>query len=164
MLAILIVSFLSLYALYVVYGHLSSPLRNVPTAHPTSPFSGIWILSRTLVGRRNHSIHAAHLKHGPIVRLGPSEISINDPALVKAVYSAGNGFDKPVWYHIFTNYGFGPHPFFSQPLTHICVDLSPYLHCSIASHTPRGKGCCPTSIRIHPFQIRPLSPQQPARV
>lgn len=105
MLAILMVSLLPLYALYVVYEHLTSSLRNIPTAHPTAPFSSLWILSKTLKGQRNRSIHEAHLKHGPIVRLGPEEISINDPALVKAVYSAGSGFDKPAWYHIFTNYG-----------------------------------------------------------
>lgn len=115
MLAILIVSSLPLYVLYVVYEYLNSPLRNIPAAHPTTPFSSLWILSRTLMGRRNHSIHAAHLKHGSIIRLGPSEISINDPALVKTVYSAGNGFDKPAWYHIFTNYGFESHPFLLTP-------------------------------------------------
>lgn len=105
MLAVLIVSLLPLYVLYVVYGHLTSSLRNVPTAHPTAPFSSLWILCKTLAGQRNRSIHEAHLKHGPIVRVGPEEISINDPALVKAVYSAGSGFDKTAWYHIFTNYG-----------------------------------------------------------
>lgn len=29
---------------------------------------------------------AAHLKYGPIVRVGPNEISFADPAVVKTIY------------------------------------------------------------------------------
>jgi unspecific monooxygenase len=51
-----------------------------------------------------HAIYAAHKKHGPIVRLGPNELSVNciDGGL-RSVY-AGN-FEKAPWYQIFMNYG-----------------------------------------------------------
>lgn len=113
MLTTVIIAFLPiLYALLVIHEYLSSPLRNVPSAHPTAPFSRFWIVSKKLRDQRNRSVHEAHLKYGPVIRLGPSEVSINDPALVKAVYSTGSGFDKPAWYNIFTNYGFGSFLFF----------------------------------------------------
>ncbi|KAL8725371.1 MAG: hypothetical protein Q9166_007387 [cf. Caloplaca sp. 2 TL-2023] len=50
------------------------------------------------------TIHKAHLKHGPIVRLGPNEVSINcvDGGL-RTVYAGG--FEKPYFYDQFQNYG-----------------------------------------------------------
>ncbi|KAH8150208.1 uncharacterized protein LAJ45_05894 [Morchella importuna] len=93
------------FLLHSLYTHLRCPLRRIPSAHPIAPFTRLWILSRTLTGRRNRSIHAAHVKHGPVVRLGPTEISINDPSLIKSVYAR---LDKSPWYYIFTNYGSKP--------------------------------------------------------
>ena len=49
-------------------------------------------------------IHNAHLKHGPIVRLGPNELSVNciDGGL-RTIYAGG--FEKPDWYpNLFYNY------------------------------------------------------------
>ncbi|KAI4178626.1 MAG: hypothetical protein LQ346_007378 [Caloplaca aetnensis] len=50
------------------------------------------------------TIHEAHLKYGPIVRLAPNEISINcvDGGL-RTVYAGG--FEKPYFYDQFDNYG-----------------------------------------------------------
>jgi hypothetical protein len=43
------------------------------------------------------------MRHGPVVRIGPNEVSINTMAAVKTVY--GGGFDKHAWYSLFDNYG-----------------------------------------------------------
>ena len=49
-------------------------------------------------------MHAAHQKHGPIIRLGPNEISVNQvDGGIRTVY--GGGFEKGEWYRIFDNYG-----------------------------------------------------------
>ncbi|EEH43034.2 uncharacterized protein PADG_07854 [Paracoccidioides brasiliensis Pb18] len=55
--------------------------------------------------RGNRTIHDAHQKYGPIVRLGPSEISINcvDNG-IRTVYAGG--FEKHDWYpRVFGAYG-----------------------------------------------------------
>ena len=44
----------------------------------------------------NSTIRALHAKHGPIVRLGPNELSVNSAASLKTIY--GGGFDKSDFY------------------------------------------------------------------
>jgi hypothetical protein len=48
-------------------------------------------------------VHAAHLKHGSVVRLAPNELSMNDIGGLRTVYAGG--FEKGQWYSIFDNYG-----------------------------------------------------------
>ena len=90
---------------FLIYPILFSPLASVPAAHPSAPFSPAWILAQRYRNRANAAIHRAHARHGPVVRLGPAELSINcvDGGL-KAVY-AGN-WAKPAWYpRQFENFG-----------------------------------------------------------
>ena len=48
----------------------------IPNAHFTSAFSSLWILWKRYKEQENRAIHAAHVKHGDIVRLGPNEVSV----------------------------------------------------------------------------------------
>jgi len=87
-----------------------SPLRLVPSAHPTAPFSPLWILYKRYTFQENKTIHDAHLKHGSVVRLGPNEVAVNTiPHGVKTIYS-GN-FVKHRWYDQMTNFGNVPNMF-----------------------------------------------------
>jgi len=97
-------SLLAIYR-YVIYPAFFSPLSKIPNAHPTSAISPAWILWTRLKSRENRAVHAAHEKHGSIVRLAPNEISVNCVnGGLRTVY--GGGFDKPDWYpNIFDNYG-----------------------------------------------------------
>ncbi|KAL1970641.1 hypothetical protein VTN77DRAFT_4285 [Rasamsonia byssochlamydoides] len=90
---------------YFLYPVLFSPLSKIPNAHPTAPISPIWIIWKRFRGQNNRTIHAAHERLGPIVRLGPSEISINCvEGGIKTVY--GGGFEKHDWYpRVFGSYG-----------------------------------------------------------
>lgn len=83
---------------------LFSPLSKIPSAHFTASFSPVWILWVRYRWKENRTIHAAHQKHGPIVRLGPNEVSVNCvDGGIKTVY--GGGFEKAKWYwNLFTNY------------------------------------------------------------
>ncbi|KAH6680460.1 cytochrome P450 monooxygenase-like protein [Halenospora varia] len=98
-------SVLSLLVFYkfIIYPAFISPLSKVPTAHWSSPFSPLWILWTRYTNYENRSVHAAHLKHGPVVRLGPNELSVNDLGGLRTVYAGG--FEKGQWYSIFDNYG-----------------------------------------------------------
>jgi hypothetical protein len=82
---------------WAVYPIFLSPLSKIPNAHPTVPISAVWILWKRFKGQNNRTIHAAHQRLGPIVRLAPSEVSVNcvDEG-IKTVYAGG--FEKHDWY------------------------------------------------------------------
>lgn len=100
-------SFVLLYLVYkyLIYPSFLSPLSKIPNAHATSPFSPFWILWKRYSEQENRSIHAAHVRHGDIVRLGPNEVSVAcvDEG-IRTIYSGG--FEKWPWYeNQFKNYG-----------------------------------------------------------
>jgi hypothetical protein len=90
---------------YVLYPAFLSPLSKLPNAHFTSSISPAWILWTRYTERNNVSTHNAHRKHGPIVRLAPSEISINCvDGGIRTVYTGG--MEKHSWYpDQFASYG-----------------------------------------------------------
>ncbi|KAK4230118.1 hypothetical protein QBC38DRAFT_55354 [Podospora fimiseda] len=88
---------------YIIYPAFFSPLSQIPNAHWSAPFSSFWILKVRFFRYENRTLAAAHRRLGSVIRLGPQELSINDLASVRTVYQGG--FDKPVWYSVFDNYG-----------------------------------------------------------
>ncbi|KAK8045018.1 hypothetical protein PG993_005042 [Apiospora rasikravindrae] len=100
--AFLLLAALSLLR-FVLYPVLFSPLAQVPKAHWSCGVSPIWILWARYTNKENRTIGEAHRRYGPIVRLAPNEVSINDMESVKTVYQGG--FDKHQWYSVFNNYG-----------------------------------------------------------
>jgi len=88
---------------FIIYPLFLSPLSKVPNAHWTSPIAPLWILWVRFHCKENRTLHAAHLKYGPVLRLAPNELSVNDMAGVRTVYTGG--FEKGQWYSIFDNYG-----------------------------------------------------------
>jgi hypothetical protein len=85
-----------LYALYrfVVAPVFISPLAKIPAAHPTSSFSPAWILWTRWCSRENATVLDAHERLGPLVRLGPNEISVN----------CVNGGIRTVSHHVILTY------------------------------------------------------------
>jgi hypothetical protein len=104
----------------VIHPAFFSPLAQIPNAHWSAPFSPIWILSIRFARKENRTLHAAHRRLGPIIRVGPNELSINDIDSVHAVYQGG--FEKPAWYSVFDNYGYGN--MLDRRCTDICSHLS----------------------------------------
>jgi cytochrome P450 len=82
-----------------------APSDGIPLLHSLSAVSSLPILIPTLLSRRNATIHRAHTRHGSIVRLSPTEISISSPAALSTVYTS---FPKHSWYNVFHNYGVAP--------------------------------------------------------
>lgn len=82
-----------------------SPLSRIPNAHWSAPVSPVWILWKRYKGLNNRTIHEAHERLGPVVRLAPSEVSINCvEGGIKSVYTGG--FEKHEWYpRVFGSYG-----------------------------------------------------------
>ncbi|KAH8663873.1 cytochrome P450 family protein [Ilyonectria robusta] len=88
------------YALYPVF---VSPLRKLPAAHWTCHFCSLWILLARKNKQENNSLFKAHLEYGPVVRIGPNEVSADGVEAIRAIYQGG--FEKGFWYTIFDNYG-----------------------------------------------------------
>lgn len=81
-----------------------SPLAKIPPAHWSAPISPIWILIARKKGNENRLLHEAHQRLGPVVRVGPNDLSIDGLDHVRIVY--GGGFEKDPWYSAFDTYGY----------------------------------------------------------
>lgn len=91
---------------YAVYSFLTSPLAKVPNAHWTSPFVPWWILWKRYREEELAAAYQAHQRLGPIVRLGPRDLSVSSYENgIRTIY--GGGFDKPAYFDFFNYYGSG---------------------------------------------------------
>ena len=89
---------------YVIYPAFFSPLSKIPNANITASISPLWIQWIRFKGTENRTLYAKHEKLGQIVRLGPSELSVNCvDGGIRKIY----GFEKTDWYNLFPNYGYG---------------------------------------------------------
>lgn len=94
-----------LFHRFILYPAFLSPLSKVPLAHPLASITPAWITWIRFRLRENTTILDAHERLGPVVRLGPNEVSVNCyEGGLKPVYSAS--FEKHDFYpRLFTNYG-----------------------------------------------------------
>jgi hypothetical protein len=90
---------------FIVSPNFISPLSKIPHAHWSSGISSFWILWIRYSSKEISTIHEAHKKHGPVIRLAPNEISVNCvKGGIQTVYAGG--FEKHEWYsNLFDNYG-----------------------------------------------------------
>ncbi|PQE05333.1 cytochrome P450 monooxygenase protein [Rutstroemia sp. NJR-2017a BVV2] len=86
---------------------ISSPLNAIPNASLTAPFCRLWLLWIRATGTEYSTCLAAHRRLGPVIRIGPNEISINSiDDGVRTVY--GGNWEKSGMYDMFTQFGFSP--------------------------------------------------------
>ena len=64
--------------------------------------------------RMVNSINSLHQQYGPVVRIGPDQVSFNSLSAMRTIYGAGSGFERSKFYRMFDVYGrpnlftFGP--------------------------------------------------------
>lgn len=112
---------------YVIYPYFISPLSKIPNAHFTSQITSAWISRRRKAGTEIQTIYSLHQKHGPVVQLGPGELSVNSTGGLRTIYTGG--FDKDAWYQgVFVNFGtdnlvstihYKPHSMQKRLLSHV---------------------------------------------
>lgn len=77
-----------LYTLATVFYNLFlHPLCRIP-GPPLAKVSRLWARVGNFHGRKSERVHAAHQTYGPVVRVGPNEISFADPAAVREIYTS----------------------------------------------------------------------------
>ncbi|KAL8791110.1 MAG: hypothetical protein Q9195_006054 [Heterodermia aff. obscurata] len=111
MLSLTIVGVLAAFSLllykYILHPLFLSPLSRIPGAYFTSHIIPLQAWSNEDTGANTRAIFTAHQKHGPVVRLGPNEISCVTPTALRVVYTGG--FEKEKFYEdVFVNYGIPP--------------------------------------------------------
>lgn len=61
---------------------------------------------KEFTGQRREYIHELHREFGPVVRLGPNEVSFTSQEALKEIYqSGGSGYDKTEFYTLFKQFG-----------------------------------------------------------
>jgi unspecific monooxygenase len=96
----------SLLYWFLLYPIFFSPLGKIPAAHWSAKFSSIWSLWMRYQGTELDCLLKAHESYGPIVQVGPKDLSISSYKNgVRKVYDAG--FGKPTsWFSIFNYFGY----------------------------------------------------------
>lgn len=95
---------LFLVLLVIIYRHLGSPLQRIPG--PLLYSLTKWRLALDdLRANRTRRINALHTRYGPVVRVGPSELSFSSLSAVRIIYGAGSGFERTSFYGMFDVYG-----------------------------------------------------------
>ncbi|KAF1969589.1 cytochrome P450 monooxygenase-like protein [Bimuria novae-zelandiae CBS 107.79] len=93
-----------------VYRYWTNPLCKIPAAHPLAHFTSLWIYYVRWRAVENTTLKRAHAQLGPIVCLGPNEVSVNCvKGGIRDVYAGGfeksNASGTFNWYAFFSNYG-----------------------------------------------------------
>jgi hypothetical protein len=71
-----------------------------------SAFTSLELRINELKANRTPYVHGLHQRYGPVVRLGPNEVSFSSWAAVKEIYcSGGSGYDKTEFYDAFQIFG-----------------------------------------------------------
>ncbi|KAK2031483.1 cytochrome P450 family protein [Colletotrichum zoysiae] len=88
---------------FVIHPLFLSPLSKIPVPHWSCHISPLWILYTRKTNCQNGTLHQAHRRLGPVLRIAPNELSLDGYDALKTVYQGG--FEKDEWYSIFDNYG-----------------------------------------------------------
>ncbi|AEO68593.1 uncharacterized protein THITE_113354 [Thermothielavioides terrestris NRRL 8126] len=98
---------IAVFVLWSICAIIFDPLRSVPGPFLLR-FTNLPVRLRLLKGTKAHYVHALHAKYGtnqvhsgPIVRVGPREVDVSDPAGAREIHGARSGFLKdPNFYFV----------------------------------------------------------------
>ncbi|OAK94200.1 cytochrome P450 [Phaeosphaeriaceae sp. SRC1lsM3a] len=82
-----------------VLAYLQSPLNKLPGPF-LAKFSNIWRLWNHYGQTHIETQRALHKKHGDVVRLGPTIVSVSDASLIKTIYNTRGTFLKSDYYTV----------------------------------------------------------------
>ena len=108
-LSIIIVTLLVILAISLLYSKLwslaFSPLARIP-GPKLYALTNLRLAYDDYRGTRTRTIHHLHETYGPVVRIGPSEVSFNSLSALRKIYGAGSAVGRPrAFYHVFDIHG-----------------------------------------------------------
>jgi hypothetical protein len=90
---------LALVGAYYLVPYLQrSHLRDIP-APSFASFTNLWLLLQARQGHKFQRVDDLHKKHGKLVRISPTQVSIADDEAIQSIYGHGNGFLKAYVIH-----------------------------------------------------------------
>src|SRR5208282_4172798 len=87
-----------------IYRYLTDTLRPIP-GPKLYRFSKWRLAIDDFCACRTRTIHLLHAEYGPVVRVGPSEVSFASLSVLRQIYGAGSGFERTDFYRMFDVYG-----------------------------------------------------------
>lgn len=78
---------------YLIWNYSASPLKSIPGPF-FAKFTNLWRFIDAYGGRAELTHKFLHEKYGSAVRIGPNLVSLNDPDLIRTIYSAKGEFLK----------------------------------------------------------------------
>jgi cytochrome P450 len=100
-LLLLLLGGFTLVLLNVVIAGLRSPLSSLPGPW-YSKFTNLVLRYQIIAGRRIHYVDSLHRTYGPVVRIAPDEVAVNDVEAFAQIHKIGAGFLKSQWYDTVT--------------------------------------------------------------
>ena len=102
-LAPLLLLFACIYAFFHEY--LSKPVLRAIPGPASFAITRYRLALEAWNARSIQTVHQLHLRYGPVVRIGPNEISFNSLSALRQIYGAGSGFERTSFYKMFDAYG-----------------------------------------------------------
>ncbi|ERS98798.1 benzoate 4-monooxygenase cytochrome P450 [Sporothrix schenckii 1099-18] len=94
----------AIFAVQAIYSVFFSPLARIPGPKLYALTS--WRLAYDdWSGARTRKLYRLHTQYGPVVRVGPNEVSFSSLAAMRTIYGAGSGFERTSFYRMFEVYG-----------------------------------------------------------
>ncbi|KAH9885544.1 cytochrome P450 3A12 [Xylariomycetidae sp. FL2044] len=149
--AVLLIAWISYK--HIIYPAILSPLSQVPKPHWSCSISPVWILWTRFQSRENRTLQDDHQQLGPIIRVGPTELSINSMDGVRTIYQGG--FEKHPWYSVFDNFGV-PCMFSSVQAKHHSIRKRMVSHVYSKSHINTSASLAAQSDVIINSRLMPL--------
>ena len=102
----LLLPFLLCGVIYITIIHplFFGPLSRVP-GPPLCKITSYYLLFFDFFYARNTRVHQWHQKYGPILCIGPREVSLSSPTHMRTIYTSTSRFDKSAYFDKFTAYG-----------------------------------------------------------
>lgn len=73
-------------------------LRHIPAPSIFAGISYLWLARSTYSGNQYWIHRDLHKKYGPLVRIGPNEITTDDPEILKKIASSSSSYSRATWY------------------------------------------------------------------
>ncbi|OOQ91423.1 Tryprostatin B 6-hydroxylase [Penicillium brasilianum] len=86
-----------LFSSLLLYRTLFHPLRHIPGPR-LARISSFWLSFRLRDGPSFRLLHKLHEEYGPVLRVGPSEVSITHPEAVNLIYGPNSRCSKNAFY------------------------------------------------------------------
>ncbi|QDS69217.1 hypothetical protein FKW77_000763 [Venturia effusa] len=91
------VSIVVYFILWAIYARTIHPLANIPGPFCAS-ISRIWLMWHAHIGDIDDAQRRFHKRLGPIIRIAPDEVVVDDPAYIPLIYKTAEPLQKTNWY------------------------------------------------------------------